>query len=99
MAGPNAVVIALLREHAELIRASGGDPSESMAYERAARAVAAQSRDISGLSVEATARIPGVGRPIAEEIAGFLDTGHVECMDVLGMRAVEGTFVPTRGGR
>jgi DNA polymerase (family 10) len=98
MSGPNDVVAALLREHADLIRTTGGAAAESRSYERAARAVGTHVGDVCDLGIEDLARVPGISRPIAAEILDFLDTGHVEAMDVLRLRAGEGTFVPSGGG-
>lgn len=81
-----------------MIRVKGGDTSASRGYERAAHAVAGCGADVSDLDVEALCLIPGVSRAIAEEILGFLDTGHVEAIDVLRLGSVEGTFVPSGSG-
>ena len=49
MASTNEAVAALLREYAELLGITGGDPFRARNYERAAKAVAGHPRDIGGL--------------------------------------------------
>ena len=77
MASTNEAVAALLREYAELLGITGGDPFRARNYERAAKAVAGHPRDIGGLPDAELTSIPGVGSSIAGKIAEYRRTGDI----------------------
>ncbi len=71
----NDTAAALLGEYAELLVMTGGDRLRARSYEKAARAIAGQSADISALGPAALQRIPGVGKSIAEKVREIGQTG------------------------
>jgi DNA polymerase (family 10) len=77
MARTNDVVAALLREYAELLAITGGDPFRARNYERAAKAVGGFAGDIDGMPERALVTIPGVGKSIAAKIAEYQATGTI----------------------
>ena len=77
MASTNEEVAALLREYAELLGLTGGDPFRARNYERAAKAVAGYPGDLGALPDSALTTIPGVGTSIAGKIAEYRRTGDV----------------------
>lgn len=68
MARANEEVAALLREYAELISITGGDPFRARNYEKAASSVAGHSSDVTVLEAAALRKISGVGKSIADKI-------------------------------
>ena len=58
-------VAGLLREYAELLAITGGDPFRARNYEKAAKAVAGHPADVTAMSEPALTSIPGVGKSIA----------------------------------
>lgn len=101
MVRPNEEVADLLREYADLLRITGGDPYRARVYERAARGVAGHGGDVATLAGPALRRIPGVGASIADKIAEYVRTGRVAEIDALRARMPDGvrelTSVPTLG--
>jgi DNA polymerase (family X) len=101
MARTNDVVAALLREYAELLGITGGDPFRMRNYEKAAKAVAGYAGDIDGMQVPALVTIPGVGKSIAGKIAEYQATGTMAALDELRGRVPAGvrdlTAVPGLG--
>jgi DNA polymerase (family X) len=101
MAGSNETVAALLREYAELLGITGGDPFRARNYEKAAKAVAGHPQDVGPLSEAALTKIPGVGKSIAGKIAEFQRTGTFEALEELRARIPPGvrdlTKVPGLG--
>jgi DNA polymerase (family 10) len=99
----NEAVAALLREYAELTVITGGDPFRARNYERAAKSVAGQLSDISGMSDRELQLIPGVGKSIAAKISEFRDTGSIAALEELRARIPAGvrelTKVPGLGPR
>ena len=83
MARTNDVVAALLREYAELLAITGGDPFRARNYEKAAKAVGGYAGDIDGLAEAALTTIPGVGKSIAAKIAEYQATGTIAALDEL----------------
>ncbi len=71
----NDQVEAVLVEYADLLTITGGDAFKTRAYEKAARAVAGYSGDVSELDAKALQKIPGIGRSIAEKIVDYCRTG------------------------
>ena len=69
MASANQEAAALLREYAELLGLTGGDPFRARNYERAAKAVAGYPADLATLPDKALTTIDGVGPSIAAKIA------------------------------
>jgi len=94
---------ALLDEYAELTTMTGGDPFRARVYTRAARAVAAHSQDVSGLSAAALQQIPGVGKSIAAKLAEIAASGSFAELEDLradipaGVREL--TQIPALGPR
>lgn len=98
----NADVARALREMA-LYLEMDGVPFKPQAYEKAAYAVAAIDRPLAGIYAEggekALDALPGVGKGIAERIAGMLETGEMADLEalrrktpvnVLALTAIEG---------
>ena len=56
---------ALLREYAELLGLTGGDPFRTRNYERAAKSVGGYPEDIGAMPDTALTKIPGVSSSIA----------------------------------
>ncbi|HEX3957131.1 MAG TPA: DNA polymerase/3'-5' exonuclease PolX [Trebonia sp.] len=83
MARTNDVVAALLREYAELLAITGGDPFRARNYEKAAKAVGGSAGDIDGMPEPALITIPGVGKSIAGKIAEYQATGTIAALDEL----------------
>ncbi|HEY7323790.1 MAG TPA: DNA polymerase/3'-5' exonuclease PolX [Streptosporangiaceae bacterium] len=99
----NDLAAALLDEYAELTTMTGGDPFRARVYTRAARAVAAYPRDVSGLPAAALQQIPGVGKSIAAKLAEIAVSGSFAELEDLradipgGVRQL--TQVPALGPR
>ena len=83
MARTNDVVAALLREYAELLAITGGDPFRMRNYEKAAKAVGGYAGDVDGMTGTALTAIPGVGKSIAGKIAEYQATGTIAALDEL----------------
>jgi DNA polymerase (family 10) len=83
MARTNDVVAALLREYAELLAITGGDPFRARNYEKAAKAVGGYAGDIDGLAEAALTAIPGVGKSIAAKIAEYQAAGAIAALEEL----------------
>lgn len=103
----NAEIARALREMA-LFLEMDEVPFKPRAYERAAYGVSALERPLAELRAEggvaALMTVPGVGKGIAERIAGMIDAGamaELEALrartpvDVLGLTAVEGVGAKT----
>ncbi len=97
----NDAVASLLREYAELLGITGGDPFRARNYEKAAKAVGGYPGDIDGLSEAALVKIPGVGKSIAGKITEFQATGGIKALEELRGRVPAGvrelTKVPGLG--
>jgi DNA polymerase (family 10) len=98
----NAEIARALREMA-LFLEMDGVPFKPQAYEKAAYAVTAIDRPLAEIhaegGVKALDALPGIGKGIAERIAGLLETGKLADLealrkqtpvDVLGLTAIEG---------
>jgi DNA polymerase (family 10) len=96
MARANDAAAALLNEYAELLVMTGGDPLRARAYDRAARAIAGHSADISALGPAALQRIPGVGKSIAEKVAEIGATGTFAALEQLRASIPDGVLALTR---
>ena len=83
MASTNDNVAALLREYAELLAITGGDPFRARNYEKAAKAVAGYPADIAAMDDAALTTIPGVGKSIAAKIAEYRRTGAIAAVEAL----------------
>jgi histidinol phosphatase-like PHP family hydrolase len=83
MASINEEVAALLREYAELLGLTGGDPFRARNYEKAAKSVGGYPEDIGEIPDAALTRIPGVGKSIAAKIAEYRRTGTIKAVDEL----------------
>jgi len=83
MARTNETVAALLREYAELLAITGGDPFRARNYEKAAKAVAGHPEDVGPLTEAALTKIPGVGKSIAGKITEFQRTGTFAALEEL----------------
>jgi DNA polymerase (family X) len=85
MASMNDAVAGLLREYAELLAITGGDPFRARNYEKAAKAIAGYPADVAGMAEPALTTIPGVGKSIAAKVAEFKRTGTIAALE--GLRA------------
>jgi histidinol phosphatase-like PHP family hydrolase len=92
MASTNEEVAALLREYAELLGITGGDPFRARNYERAAKAVAGYPRDIGDLPEAQLTSIPGVGSSIAGKIAEYRRTGDITAVAELRAKIPPGVM-------
>jgi DNA polymerase (family 10) len=103
MARPNEVVADLLREYADLLSITGGEPFKVRVYEKAARAVDGYSADISTMDAKALRQIPNVGTSIADKIVEYFTTGRVDAIEQARGRIPAGvrelTVVPGLGPR
>jgi histidinol phosphatase-like PHP family hydrolase/predicted flap endonuclease-1-like 5' DNA nuclease len=83
MALANQEAAALLREYAELLGLTGGDPFRARNYERAAKSVAGYPADLATLPDKALTTIDGVGQSIAAKIAECRKTGTFQALEEL----------------
>src|SRR5215472_9984246 len=83
MASANQEAAALLREYADLLGLTGGDPFRARNYERAAKAVAGYPGDLAALPDKALTTIDGVGPSIAGKIAECRRTGTFQALEEL----------------
>ena len=83
MASANQEAAALLREYAELLGLTGGDPFRARNYERAAKSVAGYPADLAALPDKALTAIDGVGPSIAAKIAECRRTGTFQALEEL----------------
>jgi DNA polymerase (family X) len=81
MASMNEAVAGLLREYAELLAITGGDPFRARNYEKAAKAVAGHPADVTAMPESALTSIPGVGKSIAAKITEFKRTGTIKAVE------------------
>ena len=81
MASMNEAVAGLLREYAELLAITGGDPFRARNYEKAAKAVAGHPADVTAMPEPALTSIPGVGKSIAAKITEFKRTGTIKAVE------------------
>jgi DNA polymerase (family X) len=81
MASMNEAVAGLLREYAELLAITGGDPFRVRNYEKAAKAVAGHPADVTAMPENALTSIPGVGKSIAAKIIEFKRTGTIKAVE------------------
>ncbi len=75
MARANEIVEALLREYADLLAISGGDPFRVRTYEKAARSVGGYHADIATLDRDGLLKIPNVGSSTADKVLEALQRG------------------------
>jgi DNA polymerase (family X) len=92
----NDTAAALLTEYSELLVMTGGDALRARAYERAARAIAGHSTDITQLSPSALQRIPGVGKSIAQKLADVAASGTFAELEDLRASIPDGVLQLTR---
>jgi DNA polymerase (family 10) len=92
----NESAAALLGEYAELLLMTGGDTLRARAYEKAARAIAGHSADISQAAPAALQRIPGVGKSIAQKVAEISETGTFAALEALRADIPDGVLKLTR---
>jgi histidinol phosphatase-like PHP family hydrolase/predicted flap endonuclease-1-like 5' DNA nuclease len=83
MASANQEAAALLREYADLLGLTGGDPFRARNYERAAKSVAGYPGDLATLPDKALTAIDGVGPSIAAKIAECRKTGTFQALEEL----------------
>jgi DNA polymerase (family 10) len=83
MASMNDAVAGLLKEYAELLAITGGDPFRARNYEKAAKSIAGYPADIAGMAEPALTTIPGVGKSIAAKVAEFKRTGTIKALEEL----------------
>src|ERR1700722_7217020 len=92
MASAKDDAAAMLREYAELLSITGGDPFRARNYEKAAKAVAGYPGDLSAVPDTARTKIPGVGPSIAGKIAEYRRTGTVAALDELRAKVPPGVL-------
>jgi histidinol phosphatase-like PHP family hydrolase len=90
MASTNDEVAALLREYAELLGLTGGDPFRVRNYERAAKSVGGYPQDLGAVPDAALTKISGVGPSIAAKIAEYRRTGTIAVLDELRAKVPPG---------
>jgi histidinol phosphatase-like PHP family hydrolase len=90
MASTNEEVAALLREYAELLGLTGGDPFRVRNYERAAKSVGGYPQDLGAVQDAALTKISGVGPSIAAKIAEYRRTGTIAVLDELRAKVPPG---------
>jgi histidinol phosphatase-like PHP family hydrolase len=93
MASINEEVAALLREYAELLGLTGGDPFRARNYEKAAKSVGGYPDDIGAIPDAALTRIPGVGSSIAAKITEYRRTGTIKAVDDLRAKVPPGALL------
>jgi len=96
MASMNEAVAGLLREYAELLAITGGDPFRARNYEKAAKAVGGHPADITAMPENALTSIPGVGKSIAAKITEFKRTGAIKALEELRGKIPPGVRELTR---
>ena len=96
MASMNEAVAGLLREYAELLAITGGDPFRARNYEKAAKAVAGHPADVTTMAESALTSIPGVGKSIAAKITEFKRTGTIKAVEEQRARVPPGVRELTR---
>jgi DNA polymerase (family 10) len=96
MASMNETVAGLLREYAELLAITGGDPFRARNYERAAKAIAGHPADISTMTESALTGIPSVGKSIAAKVTEFQRTGAIGVLEELRAKIPPGVRDLTR---
>ena len=92
MASANDDAAAMLREYAELLSITGGDPFRARNYEKAAKVVAGYPGDLGAVPDTALTKIPGVGTSIAGKIAEYRRTGTVAALDELRAKVPPGVL-------
>jgi DNA polymerase (family 10) len=92
----NDIVAALLREYADLLQISGGDPFRARNYEKAAKSVAGFNGDVGSMDAAALRTIPGVGASIAAKIVQFQGTGTISELEDLRLTIPDGVREMTR---
>ncbi len=93
MASINEEVAAPLREYAELLGLTGGDPFRARNYEKAAKSVGGYPDDIGAIPDADLTRIPGVGSSIAAKIAEYRRTGTIKAVDDLRAKVPPGALL------
>jgi histidinol phosphatase-like PHP family hydrolase len=93
MASINEEVAALLREYAELLGLTGGDPFRTRNYEKAAKSVGGYPDDIGAMPDAALTKIPGVGSSIAAKITEYRRTGTIKVVDELRAKVPPGALL------
>ncbi|HEV3381111.1 MAG TPA: DNA polymerase/3'-5' exonuclease PolX [Trebonia sp.] len=96
MPSPNEAVASALREYSELLVITGGDPFRARNYEKAAKAVAGHSEDVTGLGEAALVKIGGVGKSIAGKITEYRRTGTFAALEELRASIPPGVLDLTR---
>src|SRR5271166_4306710 len=92
----NDTVAALLDEYADLTVMSGGDPFRARVYNKAARAIAGYSHDVSQLETAALLQIAGVGKSIAAKVGEINATGSFAELEELRVDIPDGVRLLTR---
>ncbi|MGH3247986.1 MAG: DNA polymerase/3'-5' exonuclease PolX [Trebonia sp.] len=96
MASTNEEVAALLREYAELLGLTGGDPFRVRSYERAAKSVGGYPDDLGPLPESALTKVPGVGKSVAAKISEYRRTGTIKAVDELRAKLPPGAPLLSR---
>jgi DNA polymerase (family 10) len=81
----NAEIALMFDQAAELLEIQGENPFRVRAYRRAARVVEALPQSVRSMLSTGTdlSELPGIGKDLAEKIAGIVDSGHFDLLDTL----------------
>jgi histidinol phosphatase-like PHP family hydrolase len=92
MARVNEEIAGLLREYAELLVITGGDPFRARNYEKAAKEVAGYPADLGALNGAPLPKISGVGTSTAAKITEYLRTGTISAVEQLRAKVPPGVL-------
>ncbi len=81
----NAEIAAIFDHTAELLEIQGENQFRVRAYRRAARVIESLPKSVSALLSAGSdlSELPGIGKDLAEKIAGIVRTGHFDLLDAL----------------
>ncbi len=74
-------IAALFEQMSRALALDGNDPFRALAYEKAARTLRGWEEDVTQLSVERLAELPGIGHDLAAKIAEGAETGHIHACE------------------
>ena len=88
----NQQIAHIFNEMAELLELKGENVFRIRAYRRAAQNIDGLSRDVTTLSDEELAAIPGIGKDLVGKIREFLEKGSVARHEELKKEIPEGVL-------
>lgn len=74
-------IAALFEQMSHALALDGNDHFRALAYEKAARTLRGWEEDVTQLSVERLAELPGIGHDLAAKIAEGAETGHIHACE------------------